>query len=668
MLESKSTAYDSLAEELRNQHQKTVDLRREVSTLEQSVQAVKTEASNARLHEQGLQHEIEHLKRNNDWLDSELKTRSSEHTKFRKEKGARIAELQRQNEDLSSNLDGLTRTEKALRNRLEEVGQKADDAFSRIQQMQEEATRKEEAFSVELDAANRLAQLMKNSADTERQRQQDLLQQLENTKEEASEEIGRITAECDTEHHEREAAEQRNAELEVQNERLESELAVSRDRGSRRGSSPQGMNGSMTPNRAASRMGSPNPVRLKGGMSLTQLYSDNNNLKVELEQERRRTQKVETSFDEIIQELEIVKPAFEESKSEHTRLQAELTEMSSLVDGIGKDRDNAVKEAMRAKGQVEAKLREGDILRQQLRDLSSQVKVLLMEIHLRDQGLDELSSERYLQLERLAQGQFSEDDLVGTTDTAQFISQNLVTFKNIMELQEKNSLLLKVTREVGERMEREEAERKQSTSTAQKLEDLQQKYDRCRDEIKSLVTQSESYVRERDIFKRMLFNRGHNVNSIADENMDDGMPATPSRSVINAIERSPSSKDMADYAKLLKDMQAHFDAYRQEAATDRATLKQQVDSLSRNNSELRGEVSRSSSQVTLAHERYEMLQSNYSMLKTENVELQKRSQFYSENAAKQELRTQQVTEDLVEAKGLADSLRNETANLKAEKE
>ncbi|KAL8827841.1 MAG: hypothetical protein Q9191_002941 [Dirinaria sp. TL-2023a] len=668
LLESKSIAYDNLAGELTDQHQKTVELRREVTALEQTVQSAKAEANNAKLHEQGLQQEIEHLKRNNDWLDNELKTRSSDHVKFRKEKGARIAELQRQNDDLSSNVDGLTRTEKTLRTRLDEVGQKADDAFSKIQQMQEELVSKEEAFSIELDSANRLAQLMQNSANTERQRQQDLHQQLETSKEAAADEIGRIFAECDTEHREKEVAEQRNAELEAKTERLEAELALMRDRVSMRGSPPQGINGSMTPNRIGSRLGSPNPGRAKSGMSLTQLYSDNNNLKAELEQERRRSEKLGATIEEMMQDVEAQQPQVEELQSEHARLQSDVAEMSSLVDAIGKERDQATKEARKSQGMVESKLKEGEVLRQQLRDLSSQVKVLLMEVHLRSQGLDELSPERHLQLERLAQGQLNEDEMDDTTDTDRFISQNLVTFKNITELEEQNSKLVKVTRELGERMEREEALRKESTATAQGFEDMKQKYERCRDEIKSLITQSESYVRERDIFKRMLLNRGQDVNSISGESMEGKLPATPSRSIFNTGQGSPSSKDMADYAKLLKDMQAHFDAYRQEAATDRSTLKQQVDNLSRSNSELRGDVSRSKSQVTLAHERYEMLQSNYAMLKSENVELQKRSQFYSENAAKQEIRTQQITEDLVEIKGLADSMRNETANLKAEKE
>lgn len=671
LLESKSTAHDKLAEELAAQHQKTVELRREVSNLEQSIQSANAASASASYHEQGLQQEIEHLKRSNEWLDKELKTKSEEYSKHRKEKGARLAELQRQNDEAASTLDALSRTESNLRKRYEEVSQKADDCLSRIQQMQEEASRKDEAFSVEIVAANRLTELMKNSANTERQRQQDLHDQLETAKEEAAEQIGRMSAEIDTEHRNREASERRIAELEVQVERLEADVLTLKSYGAPH----QGVNGHTTPSRVDSPAPgvSSSPSRLKGGFSVTQLLSDLNDTKAELNAANVRNEKLASAMNNMLQDLEIKQPEIEEVYADNGRLQSELAEVSSLLEDVGKERDQALKDMRKKEGQVEAKIKEGEVLRQQLRDLSSQVKVLLMEAHLRDQGVEDLNRERQLQLERLALVQ-ANDVADDSTDTDRFISENLVTFKTIAELQEQNTNLIRVTREVGERMEHEEALRKQS-QTAQDQEELRQNYEHCKDEIKSLVTQSQSYIRERDMFRRLLLHRGQlpsgsDINSMFGESINDVQPPTTPKQarVLDGVEQSPSSKDMADYAKLLKDMQSHFDAYRNEAATDRSTLKTQVDSLSRSNGDLRSEVARSNSQVTLAHERYQMLQANYLMLKNENIELQKKSQFFSDNVAKQDLRTQQVAEDLVEAKGLLDSMRNEIANLKAEKE
>ena len=671
LLESKSTAHDKLAEELTAQHQKTVELRRKVSNLEESIQSANATSATASYHEQSLQQEIEHLKRSNEWLDQELKTKSEEYSKYRKEKGTRLTELQRQNDEATSTIDALNRMESNLRKRYVEVSQKADECLSRIQQMQEEAARKDEAFNVEIVAANRLTELMKNSANTEKQRQQDLHEQLETAKDEAAEQIGRMAAEIDTEHRNREASERRIAELEVQVERLEADVVTLQSHDAPH----QGLNGHTTP----SRFGSPavgvsaSPSRFKAGFNVTQLLSDLNDTKAELNAANVRNEKLASAMNNMLQDLEVKQPEIEEVYADNGRLQSELAEVSALLEDVGKERDQALKDVRKIDGQVEAKIKEGEVLRQQLRDLSSQVKVLLIEAHLRNQGVEDLTEERQLQLERLAQVQ-AHDVADDSTDTSRFISENLVTFKNIAELQEQNSKLIKVTREVGERLEHEEALRKQSEA-AQDQEELRRNYERCKDEIKSLVTQSQSYIRERDMFRRLLLHRGQlppgsDINSMFGGSIHEGQPPiTPKQAdVLDSIELSPSSKDMADYAKLLKEMQSHFDAYRNEAATDRSTLKAQVDSLSRSNGELRSEVARSNSQVILAHERYEMLQANYVMLKNENNELQKKSQFFSDNVAKQDLRTQQVAEDLVEAKGLLDSMRNEIANLKAEKE
>lgn len=671
LLEGKSTTYDKLAEELAAQHQKTVELRREVCDLEQSLQSANAASSNAKYHEQRLQQEIEQLKRNNEWLDNELKTRSAEFAKHRKEKGARIAELQRNNDDAANTIETLNRAESILRKRLDEVNQKADDAFLRVQQIQEDTSKSDEEMRAELDVAHRLAELMKNSADTEKARQKDLQEQLEFAQEDASERIGRLSAEFDTESQERQAAERRVSELEVLVERLESELLAVQNQLSKPSSLHQGVNGHArdTPERS-NRVYSPERFSLKAGLSVTQLVTDYNALKVKFEAEHRRNEKLSATIDDMIHELEKGQPEVEELRADHSRLESDVAEMSSLVDLIGKERDEAIKDSQKQAGHVEAKSKEAELLRQQLRDLSSQVKVLLIQIHFRDQGQDELSPERFQQLELLARGQIDEVSLEGMTDTDRFISQNLVTFKNIQELQEQNSNLLKVTREIGQRMEREEASR-----ATREIEDLQEKYERCKEEVKSLITQSQSFKRERDMLRRMLAHRGQfppdgELATAFGESFNGGRtPVTPTRlNAANAVEETPRSRELSDFAKLLKDQQAHFDAYRHEAATDQSTLREQIDKISRTNRDLQSDLARESSQLKLAHERYEMLQGNYAMLKSENEELQKRSQFFSDNAAKQELRIQQVVEDLVEGKALADSMRNELANLKAEKD
>ncbi|MBE7181775.1 MAG: hypothetical protein INR71_11320, partial [Terriglobus roseus] len=226
LVEAKSSAHDRLAEELSSQHQKLVALRREVSELEIKNQNAENAIASARFKEQNLQQEVDLLKRNNDWHENELKTRNAEHAKYRKEKSARIAELQRSGEDAVQTIETLRRQEATLRNRLEQVNERAEESLHKIQQLQEAAGSTEESFTAELENARRLADLHRQSAETARARLQEVSESLDRTKDRAAEEIGELQAELQTLGNEKDADEQKIAELEGQIEKLNADLAT----------------------------------------------------------------------------------------------------------------------------------------------------------------------------------------------------------------------------------------------------------------------------------------------------------------------------------------------------------------------------------------------------------------------------------------------------------
>ncbi|KAK2737652.1 hypothetical protein FQN57_007459 [Myotisia sp. PD_48] len=656
LLDSKSTAHDKLAEELSAQHRKTIDLRREVTKLEQQAQAASSAASSTRFREQSLQQEVDLLKKNNEWFETELKTKSAEHLKFRKEKSARISELQRLNEEANSKVETLERNENSLKRRLDDVEQKYEDALTTVQELKEESIQATESFRVELDSAGRLAQLQQAAAETAKQRVQEFQRALEKAKDNAADEISRLRAEIETEHSDKEAAERRIAELEITVKQLETEGSA------RPPMSPSMNNGFSTPLRPGTPVGtfSPRSSRIKGGLTLTQMYTEYDKMRTLLTVEQKNNQELKNQIDEMVQDLEAKEPEIHELRSDHARLEAAVIEMSDILDTAGRERDDATREARKWQGQVEGLEREGNILRQQLRDLSSQVKVLVMEVHLLSEGSTYDRSE----LERIAL-EGIEESTENLSDTGQFISRHVTTFKNLNELQEQNVTLRRMLRDLGEKMEGEEARKKniQRQKDQEELQELRIRVQTYRDETANLVAQTNSYIRERDTFRNMLIRRG-----------ETGESSQPFSQSLPAGAAPPSGLDTGsevnspDYAELLRSLQAHFDTFRQESATDHTSLKQQVNDLTRKNNELQSEVSRATSQLAGSTQRAELLQSNFGLLKAENIELQKRHSTLMENATKQDLRTQQVAEDLVEARGLADSLRRESANLKAEKD
>lgn len=659
MLESKSAAYDKLAEELSLQHKKTIELRRELSTVEQSLQSANAASASARFREQSLQQELDLTKKNNEWFETELKTKSAEYIKFRKEKGARISELQRENEEANSTIDSLRRSENSLKSRLDETEQRYETSLASIHQLKEEAIQATESFRIELDSSNRLAELQGSAAQTAKQRVQECQLALEKTKDDAAQEISRLRVELETESNDKGAAERRIGELEALVAQLESEPARGRS-----ASPAVSLNGApSTPlrsniMRAGTPTGSfsPRASRGKGGMNVTQMYSEYDRMRTALAAEQRTCQELRNTVDEMVLELDSTRPEIEEGRAEQTRLDHAVVEMSTLLEAAGKERDNALKEARKWQGQVEGLAREGDILRQQLRDLSAEVKVLVLEVAVAKHG-EEYDRE---ELEKIARGEV-EESAKDLNETGRFISKHLTTFKDLHELQDQNHTLRRMLRELGDKQEGEEAQAKEATRRAEidELKELRIRAQTNRDEIANLSAQMQSYVKERDTFRSMLMHRKPTVDE--QSVFSQSMP-------LGAAPQGAMDTSGPDYAELLRKVQAHFDTFREETTTDHKALRQQVNELSRKNSELMSDISRSSSQLAAASQRAELLQSNFNMLKTENTEIQKRYSALFENANRQDLRTQQAAEDLVEAKGLVESLQRENANLKAEKD
>lgn len=114
VVESKTTANSELLKELQKLQQKNTELSKQVAELNQSIQAEKAAANSAKWREQNLQQELDLTRKNNSWFEDELKTKREEANKYRKEKTARIAELERHNAEQKSTIDSLTRGEQSL--------------------------------------------------------------------------------------------------------------------------------------------------------------------------------------------------------------------------------------------------------------------------------------------------------------------------------------------------------------------------------------------------------------------------------------------------------------------------------------------------------------------------------------------------------------------------
>lgn len=670
LLESKTTAYEKVSQDLSAQHQKASELRKQIANLEQTVQSSTSALVNAKFKEQSLSQALELSQKNSDWLESELKTKQAEHSRFRQEKNAKIAELSRENELHISEAEVARRSEKTLKNRLEDLNTEFDQFKQKMQHDMEDKETEILNLRADVESANRLAELQKASAETAKERVQELTIALDEIREEVAEELGKARAEIDSERNDKEAAEGRVAELESMVRQLESEV----ERVRAQSNTPQrGVNGAgvSMPIRPSTPSGvfSPAPgTRLKGSMSMTQLYSAYKDLERELAAERRSKEQLQSNLDTMLQDLETNAPEIEELRNEITRLEKELVEMSTLAKTASEDRERAIIEAKSQQGLAESSAKECSLLKQQLRDVSAQVKVLLMEVHIRDRG-QKLSAEEVAAIRKNAASQ----DISDLNATGQLISENLTVFRNISELEEQNLKIRSMLRDLGDRMEHDEA-----AQNSQKIQQLQEEVESLRqgnanlkDLLQSTKAHMKSFERERDMYRGMAVRKGplalHGEANDFSRSLplprEDSQDHGAGEGIRGSVQRSES-----EYAKLLKELQMHFDDYKREAATDQSSLRRQADDLSKRAQQLGEENIKTKALLASANHQFENLQSNHRMLKDELEVIRKSRDSAIENATQQQAKAQQVAEELVEMKGMLDGARREASNLASEKE
>lgn len=655
IVETKSETNTQLLGELTQMQEKNATLSKKIATLEQSVQAEKAAATSAKWREQNLQQELTLTRQNNEWFEKELQTKRDEMMKTRKEKGARISELERQYEEQRSTVESLTRGEQQLRARLKEAQDKVEAGLTKIQQLQEAAARTEESFRQDLESSRRLAELQVQQAETSKQRLKEVESRLEKVHHEFDEKKKRIEKQLEDEKAEHQKTFETAQELQLQVSRLEATGTTQAGFGSR----PQTpVNGSQL--RAGSPFGTPGSFRGKH-LTATQALDELWKAKTELISVKKRNQQLSQELDETMAVLEAKVPELNGYEMEIERLRAENIQMTQLADESYQERDMAKKAARKAEGALNTAQAEVNILRAQLRDLGTQIQLLVFNLQAQEKGWDQLSQEEAIRFEQLQRGEIAEGSLDDLSDTHRFITERFVAFKDIHELRAKNEELLRVTRELAERMESEEAlaAKQQAVDNERELVSLRETCSRLQDEIKSITVRMASHIKERDMFRRMA-----EGNRVVHEEPDS--PSGSQREVLASIEHN--AMEEPEITTMLRELQSNFDNYRQESSIDRKAMREQVDKLSSEKNSLQAETARIRSQYDLAQERLAMLQSNYEALQNEKSELQRRGQSLSEAAAKQDMRSQQLASDLVETKALLDSVMSKNANLTAEKE
>ena len=246
-------------------------------------------------------------------------------------------------------------------------------------------------------------------------------------------------------------------------------------------------------------------------------------------------------------------PILSQQRTEYERLQVEAAQLGSQLSQALAERDTQHNSTQELSQKLAKSTNENKLLQRQLDDLGLQVQNLLRQTARRDDPTIPSDEE----LEKVP--------VEAITDAATLVSSHLVLFKNIDELQQQNIRLLKIVRDLGEKMESEEREYRESMEKEQ-AEAIREAHEAMQELAGQLEAQKQNsdtiikaYVKERDALKAMLSRAEAAVSNNASGS-----------AVVGAVAAS------SDLAKELAEVQSQFDAYKLEMGIDSSRLRDEL--------------------------------------------------------------------------------------------
>uniref|UniRef100_A0A8C7MD29 Nucleoprotein TPR n=1 Tax=Oncorhynchus kisutch TaxID=8019 RepID=A0A8C7MD29_ONCKI len=644
-LERRSQEVDYLSEDLQHLNNKVAEVNTTKMGLQLKLDELESSEVNIKYREKRMAQEKELLQDQTAWLNGELKAKSEELLALSRQKGNEILELKCSLENKEDELNRVQDQVTSLKTSSESLQKQTEDMISKLKEAKEQHASMEEKFRNELNANIKLSNLYKGAAADSESKSEELsgaveeLHKLLKDAVEANKALEVKLQEMDA-CRIKEAAELKDSisslekELDNANELLsDTKLRVLSEETVT----------TMSPTAAAV------AKIVKPGMKLTELYTAYVETQEALELQRVENKRVNKYLDDIVQEVEAKGPVLKRQRDEHERMQKSVASLSAKL-------EQAVKEVQRLQKVTDEANKHSSVLERdnrrsevQLADMAQQIRVLLIE------------------LEEARGNHVAFDEEVSSADissTSEVITQHLVTFRGVEELQQQNQRLLVALRE------RSELERS--------LEKAQAELEALREQRSHQMQLAESIVRQRDMY-RVLLAQATGV-SFPQQGGEFSLTSTPHRSPAatpttaaptGIITMATESTEAVEAKAALRQLQEVFSSYKRERSESDKALAEQTEKLHEQVSDQRSQNAKISTQLEFTSKRYEMLQDNVEGYRKDIASLKEKGQKMAAVAQKNEQTVNTLTEDLRVAQeklnmaeGRAESLRKERDMLK----
>uniref|UniRef100_A0A8C2IB48 Nucleoprotein TPR n=1 Tax=Cyprinus carpio TaxID=7962 RepID=A0A8C2IB48_CYPCA len=650
-LERRSQEMERQSEDLKCLNDRLVEVNAEKMQFQLKLDESEATEVSVKFKEKRMEQEKDLLQGQVTWLNTELKAKSEELLSLSRQKGNGILELQYNLNNKEDEITCLQDQVTSLKASNENLQRQAEEMITKMREAKEQQANLEEKFSNELNANIKLSNLYKGAAADAEAKSEELsraVDELHKLLKEAGE--GKQLYRSDTY---KEFAELKE-KISSQEKELDHANELLSDTKHR-----EAQVTTMSPTAAAV------AKIIKPGMKLTELYAAYVETQEQLQREKLETKRLHKYLDDIVQEMEAKAPILKRQREEYERMQKSVSSLSAKLEQAVVEVHRLQKEADEGNKRASVSERDNQRFEVQLADMAQQVRVLLIEL--------EEARGNYV---------MREEDEVCSADvssTSEVISQHLVTFRSVEELQQQNQRLLVALRDLSEEKEKVELEgdTMKHGEVEKYLEELQHELEQLKEKRAHDLQKVDAVARQRDMF-RMLLTQATGVTLLQGTGKEELMlTSTPRRSpavtptagtptglVATAIESTESVEAKA----ALKQLQEVFVAYKKEKTESEKVLTVQSDKLQDQVTELRSENTKISTQLEFTSKRYEMLQDNVEGYRKEIASLNEKTQKQAGVIQQSEQTIHRITQDLRAAVEKLSIVESEAKNLRKERD
>lgn len=596
------------------------ELRKTILDLENEIRTCKSIELRNKSDVQRWTQELSLVKSNNEWFEKELNAKTAEYNAYRQKASSELQAALNELSVVKNEFELNSSTSEALRKRNGELSKELQEKLITVKDLTDSLNTEKQEFTREMSLKQRLVELLEKQ-----------VQSLKN--------------ELDAQNKGSARAEEQVAG----NDKIEQELLDSKKQLEEYEAKVIKLEATVQELLSSGDVSDSHNISLSvdSKSSVPKLYGDIGLLKKQLIHEKRQKELLQNQVEAFVIELEHKIPILNSFKERNEILERELTETALMLESVSKDKDDMKKSLDRFKMKVSSYEAQISSLIRQRSDLAHQVQYLLIQVEIKDDANGPLTSEENAFIKRIVMS----DDNSMDSDSQKVISQRLLTFHNITELQSKNMELLDSMRTLADKLEKEELEKKSYTRKVENnaVQEAKEAILTLQEHNQTLENQIMVLAKERDAF-RALSNEGS------------------ASSAENVVQLTSPESPVGGKRSMVEDLEVQLRTITEESNKNIKLLNDEIQTLYKSKAELSISFEKQTSARILAEERLKMAQKTLETMTQETHELKKRYRNLQDNILKQDDRTQKTIEKLINSESHVGQLEAEIRHLRAEKD